>query len=407
MIIAQGSVNIDENAKLAQEAEKNAEKTTDDKVKAVTGKFDSALDGKITQSIYEPGSVEDTNSHAAGDLWIVVTGTGYDATATEMYIYDGSAWQKKTWDAQALSVKTLDALTADLGTVNSGTLNSVFLYAKNLTLDVSSDDNSYDEGHNSKEWSGTVSQGMGVNWNHGLLHLNAQNLSDSCYDATYIGPNDIKVRKTDGYDPGSYLYGRVDIDSTGVVVGNNWSDTKTTHLNADGGVFVGGQLNSNDGIKAGGVNDGWQNNGSICPASGTDIFFHNESDSTMDIHAGDVISHGKTLTSTLSSKRNIADISTVAALAKVNATDIQQWQYKTDDNTHIHIGPIIDDVNQPGNKQFVVPNDLVKTVGGETGFDESNALSMALAAIQELSKRNDNLSQRITKLESEIVNNVK
>ena len=144
--------------------------------------------------------------------------------------------------------------------------------------------------------------------------------------------------------------------------------------------------------------------GHISSVSGTDIYFHNEAGNTIDIHAGDVISHGNKLKSTLSSKRNISDISTVAALAKVNATDIKRWQYKDDDNSKIHIGPIIDDVNKLGNKQYSTPNDLITQVGDETGLNESNALSMTMAALQELSKRNDQLSQRVTELERKINN---
>lgn len=410
MIIATGSVDINEATKIAQEAKKAGQDASDN-LKKVSGNFDSMLNGKITQSIHEPGQVEDTNNHQKGDLWIVTDSPGYTGTATKMYIYDGTAWQEKKWDQKALSVDQLSALTANLGTVTSGTLNSVEVFAKNLTLDVGADSGDGttgeldgDAGHNTKNWHGMVSQGMGVNFNHGLLHMNAQDSNNGHYDATYIGPNDIKVRETSQLDAGSGLFGRVDIDSTGIVIGDSWNDIKETHLNSDGGVFVGGQLNSLDGIKAGGLRTGWQQDCSISSVSGTDIYFHTESGSTVDLHAGDIISHGHTLKSTLSSKRSIADISTADALAKVNSTDIKQWQYKDDDNSKIHIGPIIDDVNKLGNKQYSIPNDLITQVGDETGLNESNALSMTMAALQELSKRNDQLSQRVTELERKFNN---
>ncbi len=409
MIIATGSVDINEATKLAQEAKANAS----DNLKKVSGKFDSLLNGKITQSIYNPGQVGDTNSHQKGDLWIVTDSSGYTGTATKMYIYDGTAWQERRWDQQALSVNQLSALTANLGTVNSGTLNSVEVFAKNLTLDVGADSGDRttgeldgDAGHNPRTWSGKVSQGMGVNFNHGLMHMNAQNNNNGHYDATYIGPNDIKVRETYQLDPGSGLLGRVDIASSGIIIGTSWNDIKQTHLNSDGGVFVGGEFNSLDGIKAGGRNEGYQNDCSISPTSGSDIYFHNKSDNTIAIHTGDIISHGHTIKSTLSSKRSISDISTADALAKVNSTSIKRWQYKDDDNSKIHIGPIIDDVNKLGNKQYSIPNDLINQVGDETGLNESNALSMTMAALQELSKRNDQLSQRVTQLER-MVNDAK
>lgn len=412
MIIATGSIDINEATKLAQQAS-DAAKDASDNLKKVSGNFDSMLNGKITQSIYKPGQAEDTNNHQKGDLWIVTDSPGYTGTATEMYIYDGTAWQEKKWDQQALSVKQLSALTANLGTVTSGTLNSVEVFAKNLTLDVGADSGNGttgefdgDAGHNAKNWHGMVSQGMGVNFNHGLMHMNAQNNNNGNYDATYIGPNDIKIRETSQLDPRSELFGRVDIDSTGIVIGTTWNDIKQTHLNSDGEVFVGGELNSLDGIKAGGRNDGYKHNCSISPTSGSVIYFHNKADKTIDIHAGDIVSHGHTIKSTLSSKRSISDISTAAALAKINATNIRRWQYKDDDNSKIHVGPIIDDVNELGNKQYSVPIDLITQAGDETGFNESNALSMTMAALQELSKRNDQLSQRVTQLERK-VNNAK
>lgn len=380
MIIATGSVNIDENAKLAQEAAKNAEED----IKASAKKYDSMLDGKITESIYPPNNANDTNDHNNGDLWVVVDQKGYDGVATAMYIYDSGSWVVKQWDQNTLNVKTLSALTADLGTVNSGTLNSVFLYAKNLTLDVSSDGGSEDAGHNAVSWSGTVSEDMGVNFNHGLMHMNARHLSNGTYDATYIGPNDLKVRNTYGLAPDSGLNNRVDISDGAVIMGTSWND--------DGGVKLGMW---NNGL----VQTNFVKTNYITGRDQSDVYFHDTAGNTIGIHAGDVISHGHTLTSTLSSKRNIGDFRTDEALAKVNSTTIKRWQYISDDNSIEHIGPIIDDVHPVGDKQYSLNNDMIKTVGGETGFDQSNALSIAMAAIQELSKRNDELSLRVTQLE--------
>lgn len=384
MIIATGSIDINEATKLAQEAKANAS----DNLKKVSGKFDTLLNGKITQSIYQPSQVGDTNNHQKGDLWIVTDSSGYTGTATKMYIYDGTAWQERRWDQQALNVKQLSALTADLGTINSGTLNSVEVYAKNLTLDVNSDSGSYDGGHNSKSWNGKVSDGMGVNFNHGLLHMNASSGSGG-YDATYIGPNDIKVRNTAGLASDSGLYNRVDISEGYMIMGTTWNDDSGVKL----GMWSQGLVQGN-----------YVRTNYIYGRDQADVYFHNTGGKTVGIHAGDVISHGNVIKSLLSEKRDIGDYSGEEALAQINATDIKRWQYRDDDNSSQHIGPIIDNVNPLGQKKYFVANDMLKSVSGDAGLDESNALSMALAGIKELTKRNDELSARVTALEGKLDN---
>lgn len=392
MIIATGSVDINEATKLAQEAKANAS----DNLKKVSGKFDTLLNGKITQSIYQPSQVGDTNNHQKGDLWIVTDSSGYTGTATKMYIYDGTAWQERRWDQQALNVKQLSALTANLGTVNSGTLNSVEVFAKNLTLDVGADSGDGttgefdgDAGHNPRTWSGKVSQGMGVNFNHGLMHMNAQNNNNGNYDATYIGPNDIKVRKTAGLAPDSGLYNRVDISEGYMIMGTTWNDDAGVKL----GMWSQGLVQGN-----------YVRTNYIYGRDQDDVYFHNTRGQTVGIHTGDIISHGHVIKSLLSEKRDIGDYSGEEALAQINATDIKRWQYRDDDNSSQHIGPIIDNVNPLGQKKYFVANDMLKSVSGDAGLDESNALSMALAGIKELTKRNDELSARVTALEGKLEN---
>ncbi|KRN01357.1 hypothetical protein FD13_GL001117 [Levilactobacillus senmaizukei DSM 21775 = NBRC 103853] len=384
MIIATGSIDINEATKLAQEAAKAA----DGKIEEAKTKYQSMLNGKITLSTYSPSDAGDTNSHSEGDLWIVNDSLDYDGTAKDMYVYSNGAWHQKKWDQESLNVRTLSALTADLGTINSGTLNSVEVYAKNLTLDVNSDGGSYDGGHNSKSWNGKVSDGMGVNFNHGLLHMNASSGSGG-YDATYIGPNDIKVRNTAGLAPDSGLYNRVDISEGYIIMGTTWNDDSGVKL----GMWSQGLVQGN-----------YVRTNYIYGRDQADVYFHNTGGKTVGIHAGDVISHGNVLKSLLSEKRDIGDYSGEEALAQINATDIKRWQYKDDDNSSQHIGPVIDNVNPLGQKKYFVANDMLKSVSGDAGLDESNALSMALAGIKELTKRNDELSARVTALEGKLDN---
>ena len=119
MIIATGTLNIDENAKLAQQASddaKNAANSAADEA----DKVKTSLDGKITVSSQEP--FDDGKSHDEGDIWYVQDS---NHITSEMYTYDGSDWVKTKMSQTALSVGQLSALSADLGTIEAGYLNSV------------------------------------------------------------------------------------------------------------------------------------------------------------------------------------------------------------------------------------------------------------------------------------------
>ena len=66
MIIATGTLNIDENTKLAQKASKDAKKAADS-ASDEAGKIKTSLDGKITVSLKEP--FNDGNDHEEGDIF--------------------------------------------------------------------------------------------------------------------------------------------------------------------------------------------------------------------------------------------------------------------------------------------------------------------------------------------------
>lgn len=369
MIIATGTLNIDENAKLAQLASEDAKNAADsasdlaEKMKNTV----ATMDGKTTVSTSTP--FDDGKEHNEGDMWTVIN----DDVASAMYIYSGGSWQVKKWDQEALSVNQLSALTADLGHVTAGWIESAIITGAQITENsangtITLDNNGFSAASGSSYFKFVASGSNQYTVAHGGIRTDDITANTGNIGDTYI----------EGQTFAAY--------------------NANTHIGQQG---TWTWLSEN--IKCGSTDGG---NPSISPTSGTAIYFHNEAGSTIDIHAGDVISHGHTLTSTLSSKRSISDISTTAALAKVNATDIKRWQYKDDDNSKIHIGPIIDDVNKLGDKQYNTPNDLITQVGDETGLNESNALSMTMAALQELSKRNDQLSQRVTEIERK-VNNAK
>ncbi|WP_367296601.1 hypothetical protein [Levilactobacillus yonginensis] len=122
MIIATGSVDINEATKLAQEASDSA----DDLAKKMKNTV-ATMDGKTTVSTSTP--FDDGKEHNEGDMWTVIN----DDVASAMYIYTSGEWKAKKWDQQALSVKQLSALTADLGHVTAGTLESATIIGGSIT----------------------------------------------------------------------------------------------------------------------------------------------------------------------------------------------------------------------------------------------------------------------------------
>lgn len=119
MIIATGTLNIDENAKLAQQASDDA-KSAANSAADEAGKVKTSLDGKITVSSQEP--FDDGKTHDEGDIWYVQDS---NHITSEMYTYDGSDWVKTKMSQTVLSVGQLSALSANLGTIEAGYLNSV------------------------------------------------------------------------------------------------------------------------------------------------------------------------------------------------------------------------------------------------------------------------------------------
>ena len=136
MIIATGTLNIDENTKLAQQASddaKNASDSASDLAEKMKNTV-ATVDGKTTVSTSTP--FNDGKEHNEGDMWTVIN----DDVASAMYIYTDGQWQVKKWDQQALSVKQLSALTADLGTVTAGTIEGAKISGGSITGTSISDD---------------------------------------------------------------------------------------------------------------------------------------------------------------------------------------------------------------------------------------------------------------------------
>ncbi|WP_288638745.1 hypothetical protein [uncultured Lentilactobacillus sp.] len=264
MIIAMGTLNIDENAKLAQQASddaKNAANSAADEA----DKVKTSLDGKITVSSQEP--FDDGKSHDEGDIWYVQDS---NHITSEMYTYDGSDWVKTKMSQTALSVGQLSALSADLGTIEAGYLNSVEV------------DSSIIKAAKIDATSTITGASIEEDGNNGRITLDTNGfcaISNGSY-LQFVSGN------SNGY---TQIRGGLDVDS--INVGSSIIEGQTFQAYGGNNTHIGSEnawTYLAEGIKCG-------PGGYISSVSGTDIYFHNEAGTTIDLHAGDVISHGTNL----------------------------------------------------------------------------------------------------------------
>ncbi|WP_367304511.1 hypothetical protein [Lentilactobacillus parabuchneri] len=273
MIIATGTLNIDENAKLAQQASddaKNAANSAADEA----DKVKTSLDGKITVSSQEP--FDDGKSHDEGDIWYVQDS---NHITSEMYTYDGSDWVKTKMSQTALSVGQLSALSADLGTIEAGYLNSVEV------------DSSIIKAAKIDATSTITGASIEEDGNNGRITLDTNGfcaISNGKY-LQFVSGN------SNGY---TQIRGGLDVDS--INVGSSIIEGQTFQAYGGNNTHIGSEnawTYLAEGIKCG-------PGGYISSVSGTDIYFHNEAGTTIDLHAGDVISHGTNLLSEINKIKN-------------------------------------------------------------------------------------------------------
>lgn len=266
MIIATGTLNIDENAKLAQQASddaKNAANSAADEA----GKIKTSLDGKITVSSQEP--FDDGKAHDEGDIWYVQDS---NHMTSEMYTYDGSDWVKTKMSQTVLSVGQLSALSADLGTIKAGHLKSVEV------------DSSIIKAAKIDATSTITGASIEEDGSNGKITLDTNGfcaISNGKY-LQFVSGN------SNGY---TQIRGGLDVDS--INVGSSIIEGQTFQAYGGNNTHIGSEnawTYLAEGIKCG-------PGGYISSVSGTDIYFHNEAGTTIDLHAGDVISHGTNLLS--------------------------------------------------------------------------------------------------------------
>lgn len=332
MIIATGSVDINEATKIAQNASDSAGDLAE-KIKNLK----TSLDGTITESPNTP--FDDGKEHNDGDMWLVMSGD----VATSMYIYSGGSWAIKKWDVTSLAVEYLSALSANLGNVQAGNINGVNI-------------------------SGSTINGGSIAIDSGIDKFTMNN---SGFEASNLIDGDT----TDVYG------GMISLNrgNSGAVVIDSSSGINSKGLSISGHTIA--------------CDDAGQLWFEINGGGGQNV---------ADIHAANVYSNKTLLKSALSAKRDVTEYSPDEALSAVMNTDVKKWKYKDSDNSadSQHIGPIIDDVNEVGKKSASIANDMIGTdENGDYFLNESNTISILLAALKKSNQRIDELSYRITQLE--------
>lgn len=351
MIIATGSVDINEATKIAQEASDSASDLAE-KIKNLK----TSLDGTITESTNPP--FDDGKEHNDGDMWLVMS----DNVATSMYIYSGSSWTLKKWDVNSLSVEYLSALSANLGNVQAGNINGVNIYGGTISSGTSINGatingGSISIGSDSKVHFYVDDNGLAVGFSGNYLRIGPGN----DYMTTVTGGG---FSVSGGFNVHGISDFMGDVETTGAFIGPTFRINGSTYLgNSEGAVrFV---------------------------------------NSTADSGYIPVYASSFTKSSQLSEKYNIEDISTFEGLALTNGMNIKKFNYKQSDNAQAdNIGPIIDDENKIGKKEYSVPSELLSK--NKDGVSIDTEIGLAILAIQELTKRNTNLNLRIFKLEKEI-----
>ena len=257
-----GSIDINENAKLAQQASEDAKNAAKYALYSASDLADkmkntvATMDGKTTVSTSAP--FNDGKEHNEGDMWTVIN----DDVASAMYIYTDGQWQVKKWDQEALSVKNLSALTANLGHVTSGWIESAIITGAQIT-------------ENSANGTITLDKN-GFSAASGSSYFKFIASGSNQYTVAHGGIRTDDITANTGNIGDTYIKGQ-----TFAAYGVN------THIGQQG---TWTWLSEN--VKCGATNGG---NPAISPTNGTDIYFHNEGGTTIDIHAGDVYSGGTNL----------------------------------------------------------------------------------------------------------------
>lgn len=394
MIIAQNSVDIDENAKQAQDAMSRANELNNDINKKLVD-TQGFMDGKITQSIkspFESGADPYSGQHSNGDMWIQLSNDRQ--TAVSMFNYTDGGWRQQVWDQSALRVAELWGLKIHGGYIEGGTIEGVTMNSSNINVDISSN-GAYDQGIDPVTWNANGFNpndvhSPGFHFQNGLMQFGAQRVSGTDagqWDFLFMGPNDVKLRGSN--TPDTYhqnIKNRTDIRSDYVVTSSDGYAEPSVGESQDGCIIKSdGYATFTNGIYAPMINAG---------KSGAQFEIQSGVVTQYYMHA-----HGFKKNSDVSIKREIKDFSNKNALSEILGTDIYSYKYKND-NSSINIGPVIDNVNDINKPKYKTSEYIIDRGSNNTNYlSLSNTIGLLVGSVKELSKQNEQLLAKVTRLE--------
>ncbi|MDK1720884.1 tail fiber domain-containing protein, partial [Dellaglioa algida] len=204
---------------------------------------------------------------------------------------------------------------------------------------------------------------------------------------TFIGPNYGKWRLYDNHT-NMNLLGRVDITGDIMQISNSPSNKNSgVLLQANGDILAYSSIWSRNSVTAGNIIINGTH--AIKTLDGGDFYFMSTRDAPIGIHAKSF-----NVTSRRSLKKEIVEYDTEKALDKLAQTDILNWKYKSETAANkSHIGVVIDDVAD----DYHVPKEILSDNNHEV--DLNNLVGLTAAAVKELIVRNQNLENKLKKME--------
>ena len=420
-------------------------KDTQSKIDALSGNIahvEEVGNGHSNISETSPNNSSDTKNHVTGDVWTQYT-TMKDINgnvqiddngqpkrvAVAQFIFDGTVnkWVEQKWDAQSMNIKSLSALTANLGDVTAGNISGVNINGGNLTgTSISSPFSEskigYDWGLRKSTWDSSNyidndGKTAGFHLKNGLLRMVGQRTSDSDgdvgkWDFTFIGPNDIKVRRSDTNNTKKgYITDRVDIHSNSIEIANKYntpgnSGSIGVGLYSDGNATITNTLYLGQ-LQTDTINN-LNGNKEVAFPNGIDFTYAKsyEYGKGMTLDGNVYVTRGifpnnAGVKSDLSEKNVIRSIDSKQSLAEVLGTDTYKYHYKGD-NELTNIGPVIDDINGITDSHYNISKYMVTENGkGGHAFALQNAIGLLIGSVHELSSQNEKLLSRIVKLEAQ------
>lgn len=458
MLIAQGSIDVDENATLAQNAHEEAKSVgnqlvifkndmsaeaqalrqeyadsikqmdgwkdqqvlaQDNLKKELQGSIDSldkqqrdtlktiedtqyTVSGRVTNSYVSPAEASDRNAghHQNGDLWIQqISKNGQDLAGTMFHYFNG-AWLEQRWDQETLAVENLSALSADLGEIHSGNINGVTIQGTIFASSMDGDDENEagDFGKAARTWN-----------------TDGFNVGDKTSPGMHIqeGLLRMKARRTSGGAGFDHTYlGPNELKVRNTYDGNvhngiyDRADITSTwieigqHYNTphtgQGAAYRGCSINS-DGS-----------------AVVSDVLYvdYIKSGDGGHVKIGSKIETPYRVETPGIDKSSDASIKNIKekfdnkrALAEIKGTDIYNYFYKGN-NDDKNIGPVIDDINDINKADYNISEYMVKRNGkGKDVFSLDNTIGLLIGAVNELSDQNEKLLGKISQLEAKVNGN--